>query len=129
MYFDSLALIEFWEAIYMFKILLACMLTAVLWPVEAMAWDGSLTGRISSMHMVSGQPGNFEMRISIDSGNVCSGVGKDGYGWLYLNESDSNYKATVAFLMTAYQTQQLVTVYGNLDSNKFCKLGYSQVSR
>ena len=113
-----------------FASLASIALAGMILPAHlAWAWDGAGTGKIASIQMVVGQPGNFEMRIALDSGNVCAGAVALAQGWLYMNEADTNYKATAALLMTAFQTQQTVTLFGTLDQNKFCKLGHVVLSR
>lgn len=94
----------------------------VLFGEPAVAWDGAVSGTISTIEITDG---NIQgLRIMLSGVNtICSG----GANWGYLNESDSNYKTYAAALMMAKAQGSVVAVYSNLVSG-YCHIGYVSIS-
>jgi hypothetical protein len=85
-------------------------------------WDGSVTGKVSQIHVTGGN--NYGFRITIEGQNSLCGNDND---WAYVNESDSNYKTYVSVLTAAKaagQTVRILTTRQNGDANGYCHIGY-----
>lgn len=67
---------------------------------SSLGWDETISGKISMVEVTNGE--NLGFRVHIN--------GKFGG---YLNESDSNYKAYLATLLSAMQGKNSVTLYTN----------------
>lgn len=60
------------------------------------AWDGTVSGKISSINVTGGE--NYGFRVSLaNSPKLCG----NNHTWAYLNESDSNYKTYISVLLAA----------------------------
>lgn len=86
--------------------------------VHAQQWDGSATGKITSMDVTSAE--NYGFRVYLDGRAMCP----NGPSWAYLNGSDSNYKTYVSLLMMARALEKPVVIYTNKDQYGYCKIGY-----
>lgn len=93
-----------------------------------LAWDGVVSGTISRIDSVAGEPGNYETRILMNGQTFCSATGVIDGGWGYLNSSDANYKGTLAMLMLAYSTGKAVTIYSLKEGAGYCHIHYVMVA-
>jgi len=105
----------------------ALLVTAVagISPRSAAAWDGTVSGRISSIDVADGA--NFAFRVVLDGTSAC---GPTGQGWAYLNEADSNYKVFVATLLSAKASASSVKLYTTIvkwNGYDMCHIGYITV--
>ena len=86
------------------------------------AWDGTVSGKISSINVTGGQ--NYGFRISLaNSPKLCG----NNNTWAYLNESDSNYKTYISVLLAAKMADKNVVVYTNQEKTSgqsYCHIGY-----
>jgi hypothetical protein len=93
-------------------------------PGVSLAWDGFVTGVVSSIQVTDG--GNEGFRVYL--ANVTSMCTNDTTGTAYLNATDSNYNVYVAALMYAKAEGSSVGVYTTLDSAGACHIGYISVT-
>jgi len=98
---------------------LMAVLIFVLATRTAMAWDGTITGQISEIHVTQGEGQALRVYVSGVS-SMCGNT----ISWAYLNESDSNYKVYVAAAFAAKAAGDPVTVYTTRDAAGYCKMGY-----
>src|SRR5262249_2101316 len=104
-----------------FKLAAALSMVATLSPAWA-TWNGTASGTILALEATQSE--NFALRVYINAaGNMCYG----GTNWAYLNESDSNYKATFALLMLAKAQNLNVTLYLTTVGS-YCRIGHITVS-
>lgn len=86
------------------------------------AWDGAQSGKIANFQVTDGQ--NFGLRVALIGGPLlCAG----GTTWAYLNETDSNYKVYVAYLMMAKTQGYNVTLF-TTTVNGYCHIGHIDVA-
>lgn len=92
---------------------------------SAYAWDGAASGMIENYSVVVGEPGNRESRIELSGfPTLCVG----GSTWAYANNSDANYQALVAAIMSAKAQGISVVIYTNKDASNYFHIGYVVVS-
>jgi hypothetical protein len=111
-----------------FRFGLIGLLSAVT--MQAVAWDGYLTGVISAIDSVP-NAGNYDFRVYLQgiSGNWCGGAGAGSNGWAGLHSTDLNFKGVQATLMLAFAMNKTVSVYLTKDTAGYCKLGYVTVNQ
>jgi len=97
---------------------------ALMWIAvkPAVAWDGTVTGTITSIQIANATNQAFRVFLSGIS-TVCV----NGASWGYLNEADSNYKTYVAGLLLAKAQGSTVTLYSMLE-NGYCHIGYVSIN-
>lgn len=90
--------------------------------LPAFAWDGTPSGKVSTIEVTAGS--NYGFRVWLDAGQqaLCNG----GTAFAFLNETDSNYKVYVASLLMAKAQGSAVTVYLT-NVNGFCHIGHLAV--
>lgn len=81
-----------------------------------------VSGVVSSVALTStlrGAPGNEDLRVYFVSGALsgCNG------GFLYLNLTDANYNAIVAYMINAKNTGVTIAFTYFVDGNGFCHIG------
>lgn len=103
------------------------MLITAHW--QASAWDGVVTGVISSIHSAP-NAGNYDFRVVLPNqpGPWCGPANAQADGWAALHSNEPNFKGVQATLMLAYAMGKTVTLYLTRDANNYCKIGYVQVS-
>jgi hypothetical protein len=107
------------------KLFASAIATTVLFTGTAHAWDGVVSGVISSMHAATGT-GNYEFRITLrdNATQWCGSTNSSAAGWAGLHSTDPNYKSTQALLMMASATGRTVGLHLTRDTVGFCKIGY-----
>jgi len=90
--------------------------------LPASAWDGTATGKISSVEVTAGP--NYGFRVFLNGGQqaLCTG----GTSFAFLFETDSNYKVYVASLLLAKAQGSTVTVFSTNEGG-FCHIGHVMV--
>jgi hypothetical protein len=85
---------------------------------SAMGVSGVVSG-VALTSTLRGAPGNEDLRIFFVSGAIsgCNG------GFLYLNLTDANYNAIVAYMINAKNTGVTIAFTYFVDSNGFCHIG------
>lgn len=103
----------------------ALVLLAAHW--QASAWDGEVTGVISSIHGVP-NAGDYDFRVGLlnQPGPWCGP--SQGSGWAALHSNEPNFKGVQATLMLAYAMGKTVTLYLMRDANSYCKISYVSVT-
>jgi hypothetical protein len=98
------------------------LLFASAMALPASAWDGSATGKISSIEVTAGT--NYGFRIFLNGAQqaLCTG----GTSFAFLFESDSNYKVYVASLLLAKAQGSTVTIF-SMNEGGFCHIGHVMV--
>lgn len=88
----------------------------------ALAWDGNVTGKITSIQVTAAE--NYGFRISIDAlVNLCGAGPLDGFG--YINKSNDNYQTYVAILTAAALADKKVQVLMNRHpTTQRCEIGH-----
>lgn len=94
---------------------------------QASAWDGEVSGVISSIHSVP-NAGSYDFRVVLPNqpGPWCGAP--NSVGWAALHANEPNFKGVQATLMLAYAMGKTVTLYLTRDANNYCKIGYVLVS-
>jgi hypothetical protein len=95
----------------------------------AMAWDGTVSGKIAEIDGVGGAggaPGNYDVRVHLQ-GQAVICPGAIDTSWGYINIDDPNYKALLALLLIAQSSGETVTLYTNKSSSGYCQIGYVNV--
>lgn len=106
-------------------VMFAAMALLIATSTPAGAWDGVMSGKISTVEVATG--GNLSLRVHLDippNNGVCGGA----YGLAYLNESDSNYQLFSSLITTAFAMSKQVVIYLIRDANGYCKIGHLTVS-
>ncbi len=87
----------------------------------AEAWDGIVVGTIATIDVTAGN--NYGFRIYFEGAPpMCN-----GQNWAYLLDTDSNYNAYLASMLTAKVSNLGVTVWVNQDSSGYCHIGYMSI--
>lgn len=95
------------------------LLALVIASPAALAWDGSVSGRIAQADVTSA--GNLAFRVVLESSPAMCG---NANAWAYVDTTDANYNAYVAVLLAAKAQNVLIHVYSNRDAQGYCKIGY-----
>ena len=84
-------------------------------------WDGTVTGKIKNIDVVSTNGDNFGFRLAlVDNPSLCG----NNNTWAYINKSDDNYDAVVSVLLAAKMAEREVILYSNQASASYCHIGY-----
>jgi hypothetical protein len=88
-------------------------------------WGGVVGGKIAQVHTVS-TSGNADFRVYlVNSPVMCTGAIDPS--WVFINNSNPNYKAIVANVLLAYSLNKTVTFYSNKSTTGpagYCEIGY-----
>lgn len=90
------------------------------------AWDGTVTGTISQIHVTGAN--NYGFRVYLEGKPKMCG---NEHNWAYINESQSNYNVYVSVLTAAKASNQTVKIYTNrkgATADGYCQIGYIVVS-
>lgn len=100
------------------KLLLALLLA--ISSFAASAWDGAITGTVTSIEITDS--GNFDFRVNIGAytGTVCF---SGSPGWAYLNATDANYATYTKALMLA-KAAGLTAQVSMWRVGNYCHIGY-----
>lgn len=109
-----------------FKIIRTCIsffaaAATILFSNTTLAWDGSVSGKITQIDVTVGNNGAF--RVYIGGQAMCVG----GPAWAYVNEADSNYRTYVATLLAAKSSGSNVVIYST-KVGSYCQIGYIVVT-
>lgn len=95
---------------------------------SAAAWDGAVSGTIVGVDSIANEGNNYELRVYLSGvSTYCTTTATYAQGFAYMNSADTNYKGTLATLLTAYTTGKQVTLYTMNDGGAGCHLHYVQV--
>jgi hypothetical protein len=89
----------------------------------ALAWDGVVSGTITSIDVTGATNYAFRVGVGGYAGSYCGGVAN----FAYINATDDNYSAYVAALISAKVVSSMVDLYLVRDSNGYCQIGYISV--
>jgi hypothetical protein len=98
---------------------LLIVLAGLVFAASAQCWDGSQVGTVTQIDVTGGS--NYGIRVYLSSG-VPMCTGSTNY-WGFLNNTDSNYNAYVAAIMSAKATGSRITLYMTNEGG-FCHIGY-----
>ncbi|MEZ0391230.1 MAG: hypothetical protein ACAH59_03375 [Pseudobdellovibrionaceae bacterium] len=87
------------------------------------AWDGTHMGK--KISMVEFSTSNYHLRLRLEgSPALCASTAI----WAYLNETDENFKAISAAVLSAKALNQSINLYTTKDATTgYCKIGYFAV--
>lgn len=110
------------------SIFIAILMSLASLSVHA-AWnDAAKAGKVIKVSLIGGgggAPGNFDARVTLDSGTSVSYCdGNNSSNWGYINTNDANYKGVLAGILTAYALGKPVHFYMEKDTNGYCKITY-----
>jgi hypothetical protein len=93
-----------------------------LFSTSGYAWDGYVTGKITTVDVAGGA--NYAFRVTLEGApTLCN----SNHTWAYINTSNSNYQTYVAVLLAAKMSGSTVTIYSNQEQssgNGYCRIGY-----
>lgn len=92
----------------------------ILFPAQALAWDGQVQGKISYIEVTGGN--NYGFRVTLKNGPALCG---NSHKWAYVNESDSNYQVYVSTLLAAKHAGTAVRLHTTqTGSQGYCHIGH-----
>ncbi|MBB5367517.1 MULTISPECIES: hypothetical protein [unclassified Janthinobacterium] len=106
------------------KIFAALLMT--LASLQASAWDGVTSGKITRIEGVGGAggAGNFDFRVYLSAGTPpCPTNNVPPPLWSYINAADANYKSIVSMLLMAQASNKTVTIYSN-NAAGYCQIAW-----
>ena len=100
--------------------LLIGIFAAALIAAPALAWDGSMQGKIAMVELPH-QTDNIGLRVYLTGGPPLCG---NSYGWAYVDTSASNYQALVSMLTAIWLAGKTVTLFTVRDPQGYCRIGH-----